>query len=142
MGRVLDRKGSRRARRRRDHAERDGNAASALDPARLSVVGPAHWSDRLCATVLHMQQVGVRELRHNLSAWLRRVRDGEAFEVTDRGTPVAVLAPLPSETDPVALLESRGQIARRGDGTRFSLPSLRSPLSTEEILAELREDKV
>jgi prevent-host-death family protein len=106
------------------------------------VVGPAHWSDRLCATVLHMQQVGVRELRHNLSAWLRRVRDGEAFEVTDRGTPVAVLAPLPSETDPVALLESRGQIARRGDGTRFSLPPLRSPLSTEEILAELREDKV
>jgi prevent-host-death family protein len=89
-----------------------------------------------------MQRVGVRELRHNLSAWLRRVRDGEAFEVTDRGTPVAVLAPLPRESDPIAILERRGQIARRGDGTGFSFPTLRSPLSTEEILAELREDKV
>jgi prevent-host-death family protein len=89
-----------------------------------------------------MDRVGVRELRHNLSAWLRRVRDGEAFEVTDRGTPVALLAPLPRETDPVALLERRGQIARRGDGTRFGVPRLRSPLSTEEILGELREDKV
>jgi prevent-host-death family protein len=89
-----------------------------------------------------MNQVGVRELRHNLSAWLRRVRDGETFEVTDRGTPVAVLAPLPRETDAVALLERRGQIARRGNGAPFRVPTLRSPVSTEEILAELREDKV
>lgn len=88
-----------------------------------------------------MNRVGVRELRHNLSAWLRRVRDGETFEVTDRGTPVALLAPLPRENDPVALLEQRGQIARRGDGTAFRVPTLRSPLSTEDILAELREDK-
>jgi prevent-host-death family protein len=89
-----------------------------------------------------MQQVGVRELRHNLSAWLRRVRDGEAFEVTDRGKPVAVVAPLPREDDPIALLEVRGQLARRGNGTPFSAPTLRSPRLTEEILGELREDKV
>ena len=89
-----------------------------------------------------MNRVGVRELRHNLSAWLRRVRDGEAFEVTDRGTPVALLAPLPREIDPIAILERRGQIARRGDGTPFSVPTLRSPCTTEELLGELREDKV
>jgi prevent-host-death family protein len=88
-----------------------------------------------------MNRVGVRELRHNLSAWLRRVRDGEAFEVTDRGTPVAVLAPLPRENDPIALLAERGQIAQRGDGTPFGVPTLRSPRLTEEILDELREDK-
>jgi prevent-host-death family protein len=95
-----------------------------------------------CATVLHMNRVGVRELRHNLSAWLRRVRDGEAFEVTDRGEPVGVLAPLPRESDPIVLLERRGQVARRGDGASFDLPTLRSPRSTEELLDELREDKV
>jgi prevent-host-death family protein len=89
-----------------------------------------------------MDRVGVRELRHNLSAWLRRVREGESFEVTDRGTPVALLAPLPREADPVALLERRGQIARRGDGSPLRVPTLRSPLSTEEILTELRKDKV
>jgi prevent-host-death family protein len=89
-----------------------------------------------------MRRVGVRELRHNLSAWLRRVREGEAFEVTDRGTPVAVLAPLPRESDPITLLERRGQVARRGDGTPFVVPTLRSPQPTEELLDELREDKV
>jgi prevent-host-death family protein len=88
-----------------------------------------------------MERVGVRDLRQNLSAWLRRVRDGEAFEVTVRGTPVAVLAPLPRESDPIALLERRGQIARRGDGTPFSVPTLRSQRPTEELLTELREHR-
>jgi prevent-host-death family protein len=89
-----------------------------------------------------MNRVGVRELRLNLSAWLRRVREGEAFEVTDRGEPVALLAPLPHDDDPLALLAKRGQIARRGDGTPFELPTLRYTRSTEDILDELREDKV
>jgi prevent-host-death family protein len=88
-----------------------------------------------------MKRVGVRELRQNLSAWLRRVQDGEPFEVTVRGKPVAMLAPLRT-SDPLALLERRGQIARRGDGTPISSPTLPSPRSTEEILAELREDMV
>ena len=36
-------------------------------------------------------RVGVRELRQNLSVYLRRVEQGEAFEVTDHGRPVARL---------------------------------------------------
>jgi prevent-host-death family protein len=86
-----------------------------------------------------MERVGVRELRQNL-AWLGRVQDGE-LEVTVRGRPVAVFAPL-RKSDPLALLERRGQIARRGDGTPLSAPTLRSPRSTEEILAESREDMI
>lgn len=39
--------------------------------------------------------VGVRELRQNLSVYLRRVAEGEVFEVTDHGRPIAMLAPLP-----------------------------------------------
>ena len=88
-----------------------------------------------------MNRVGVRELRQNLSAWLRRVRDGEAFEVTERGTPVAVLAPLPRDDDPIALLAERGQVARRGDGTPITMPTLHSSRPTEELLDDLRKDK-
>jgi len=33
------------------------------------------------------ERVGVRELRQNLSRWLRRVENGESFEVTDRAGP-------------------------------------------------------
>jgi prevent-host-death family protein len=87
-----------------------------------------------------MERVGVREFRQNLSACLRRVQDGESFEVTVRGKPVAVLAPLLRESDPIAILERRGQIARRGGGTPFGAPTLRSPRSTEENLTELSED--
>lgn len=38
-------------------------------------------------------RVGVRELRQNLSVYLRRVEQGEALDVTDRGRLVARLAP-------------------------------------------------
>ncbi len=38
--------------------------------------------------------VGVRELRQNLSVYLRRVEAGEKLRVTDRGRIVAALVPL------------------------------------------------
>jgi len=41
-----------------------------------------------------MVRVGVRELRQNLSVYLRRVAAGETLEVTERGHPVARLMPL------------------------------------------------
>jgi prevent-host-death family protein len=40
-----------------------------------------------------MVSVGVRELRDNLSEYLRRMRRGELFVVTDRGRPIGELAP-------------------------------------------------
>lgn len=39
-------------------------------------------------------QVGVRELRQRASELLRLVEGGETIEITDRGRPVAMLAPL------------------------------------------------
>ena len=47
-----------------------------------------------CATLCYMNRVGIRELRQNLSVYLRRVQQGESLEVTERGRPVAVLGPL------------------------------------------------
>lgn len=49
-----------------------------------------------CATLCYMEgkRVGVRELRQNLSKYLERIARGERLEVTDRGRPVAILAPL------------------------------------------------
>lgn len=44
-------------------------------------------------------KVGVRELRQNLSVYLRRVAKGERFVVTDRREPVAELVPLAGEDD-------------------------------------------
>lgn len=39
--------------------------------------------------------VGVRELKQRLSAYVRRASAGERIVVTDRGRPTAMLVPLP-----------------------------------------------
>lgn len=47
----------------------------------------------MCYFCSIMEKIGVRELRQNASAHLRRVAAGESFCVTDRGQPVAVMMP-------------------------------------------------
>ncbi|MBA3437515.1 MAG: type II toxin-antitoxin system Phd/YefM family antitoxin [Thermoleophilaceae bacterium] len=54
--------------------------------------------------------VGIRELRHDLSRYLRRVKGGERLVVTDRNRPVAVLAPLPEDEDPYERLIAEGKL--------------------------------
>lgn len=54
-------------------------------------------ADRLWYRVYTVaERIGIRKLRENLTATLRRVRAGEAVEITHNGIPVALLAPLPS----------------------------------------------
>lgn len=42
-----------------------------------------------------MEPVGLRELRQDASALVRRVENGETFEITVAGRPAARLVPLP-----------------------------------------------
>ncbi len=57
-------------------------------------------------------RVGVRELRQNLSVYLRRVEAGESLEVTDHGRPVARLEPLRSESrSPYERMKAEGRIS-------------------------------
>jgi prevent-host-death family protein len=67
--------------------------------------------------------VGVRELRQNLSKYLRRVAQGETLRVGDGGHPVAVLAPLPAEASPVDRLAAEGRLTR----ARLNLTALGPP---------------
>lgn len=89
-------------------------------------------------------RVGVRELRQNLSVYLRRVVDGETLEVTERGRPVALLTPLPEPADPIARLEAEGRIVRRATGRIEDLgPPLRIPgANISRALEEQREDRI
>lgn len=56
------------------------------------------------------RRVGVRELRQNLSKYLRRVERGERLEVTEHGRPVAVLAPLEKAETPLERLAAAGRV--------------------------------
>jgi prevent-host-death family protein len=42
--------------------------------------------------------VGIRQLRNQLSKWVARVRNGEEVTITDRGKPVARLVPVDGES--------------------------------------------
>jgi prevent-host-death family protein len=55
-------------------------------------------------------RVGVRELRQNLSVYLRRVEKGETLDVTEHGRLVARLAPAPApETSHLDRLIAEGR---------------------------------
>jgi prevent-host-death family protein len=92
------------------------------------------------------ERVGVRELRQNLSKWLRRVANGESFEVTNRGRPVAQLNPLPTGDDVIDRLVRAGRIANVGKGNLADLPPPRARREGEpsisDVLQELREDTI
>ncbi|TMB60850.1 MAG: type II toxin-antitoxin system prevent-host-death family antitoxin [Chloroflexi bacterium] len=89
--------------------------------------------------------VAVRELRQNLSVHLRKVKAGQVLEVTERGVPVAQLAPLPRPDDPLARLEAGGIVIERATKRIEDLPRpvrLRRGISISKILDELREDRL
>jgi prevent-host-death family protein len=61
--------------------------------------------------------VGVAELRQNLSRYLRRVEQGERLTVTDRNRPVAELGPPATAGSALDRLLAEGRVAppaRRG----------------------------
>jgi len=95
--------------------------------------------------VVTAQQVGIREIRQNLSKYLKRVEEGETFEVTDHGRPVAVLSPVSTSRQP--RLE---RLAREGWiilGTGEDVTEMGDPLPydgppTADVLDDLRRDRV
>jgi prevent-host-death family protein len=89
------------------------------------------------------RQVGVRELRQNLSKYLRRVQRGERLEVTEHGRPVAVLAPLGEHESPFERLVAAGRV----NGPRRDLlaqlpPKGRVSTATSEALDAERADRL
>jgi antitoxin (DNA-binding transcriptional repressor) of toxin-antitoxin stability system len=89
-------------------------------------------------------QVGVRELRQNLSVYLRRVVNGDTFQVTDRGRAVAILAPLPAESTAIERLIAAGRAtAPRGDLRELGPPrGGRASRRVSRVLRALRSERL
>jgi len=80
-------------------------------------------------------KMGIRELRDTLTATIRRVQRGEVIEVTHHGSPVAVLAPAP--TDRIERLVARGDMER---GKPLERALRRYPVTGERSASEAIED--
>ena len=77
-------------------------------------------------------EVGVRELRNNLSRYLDRVRDGDELVVTDRGRAIARVLPMSGERTIDRLVrEGRVTPAKR---TERRLPK---PVKTKGTVSDL-----
>lgn len=91
------------------------------------------------------ERVGIRELRQNLSVYVRRVReDGRSYEVTERGQPVARLMPLEERSlSNYQRMLAEGRIMP----AKQSMATLPPPLpsapgkSASAILLEMRDEE-
>lgn len=61
-----------------------------------------------------MQTVGIKELKNNLSAYVRAAEAGETVLVTDRGRIVAQLTPAQAHPEPTTDEERMAQLVREG----------------------------
>ncbi len=97
----------------------------------------------MCYMEDRRSRVGVRELRQNLSVYLKRVAAGETLEVTERGRGVAILAPLPEASTPLGRLVVSGRAeAPLGDLLELGPPD--GPVSTRlsEALMDERAERL
>jgi prevent-host-death family protein len=87
--------------------------------------------------------VGVTELRANLSLWLARAAEGEQVVITDRGLPVARLLGIEAKTL-LEDLESRGVISRPVSDRQIRASSIRrvktrGASSLSDLVSEQRD---
>jgi prevent-host-death family protein len=87
-------------------------------------------------------RVGVRELRQNLSVYLRQVKAGETLDVTERGQVVARLTPALPERVPVLerlIAEGRATPAA-GDILRHEPIDTGPGPALSRVLEEMRDE--
>lgn len=95
------------------------------------------------ASVWTVEQIGIRELRADVAAQVRRAGDGHRVVVTIAGRPVAQLGPIEADSDGPTLtdLAARGRLvlARRDDRPRpaMSLP-LWAGTRIDQLVREVR----
>lgn len=89
--------------------------------------------------------VGARQLRHELTAILTRVWEGESFEVTERGKPVARLVPVRGRESLLERLVADGRLlpaTRKVGQLPKPLPPVRDGITISEALEEQRAERL
>jgi prevent-host-death family protein len=85
-------------------------------------------------------QMGIRQLRDNLTEAIRRVRGGETIEVTHDGVPVAVISPVPAGR--IDRLLAAGDVSRPIPLSRTLEPlPVTGPVTASEALEEDRAER-
>lgn len=104
-----------------------------------------------CSYIVVMKTVGLRELKNNLSRYVRRVQAGEAVAITDRGLVIAELTPPQPKENSISILKEmaqRGEIilARPMTKERHAVlasprPSVLKGVTAQDLLDEERGER-
>lgn len=89
---------------------------------------------------MYMKEVGIAELRQNLSKHLARVRAGERLVVTDRNRPVAMLGPAPGAESVVDRLIAEGKLLAPEDPTPRPFTPVRLPGGPADALSRALQE--
>ena len=91
---------------------------------------------------MNQNSVGIRELKTNISRYLKQLCSGSTIVITDRGRPVARIVPIQTAVeDHVAELADAGLLAWNGRLLPAVKPSVRprSETTVAELLLDDRE---
>ena len=82
--------------------------------------------------------VGVRDLKNNLSRHLASVKDGAEITVTEHGRPVARIIPIGASTDRLAQLIEAGLVRAPRSSTRELPTPIKASGSVSDLVADQR----
>ncbi len=87
--------------------------------------------------------MGIRELKQNASAVVKRAKEGEVITITERGVPVAKLLPIPQDKY-LELIQDGTITPARGQFDFDSIVPIKLPdgITSEQLISEMREDRV
>jgi prevent-host-death family protein len=89
-----------------------------------------------------MDEVGLRELRQDLSRYVRRAGRGKRVVVTERGRPVAMLTPLPRSGGVLEQMIAEGRATPpKGDLADLGVPRMKPPDDSRSVSNTLEEDR-
>jgi antitoxin (DNA-binding transcriptional repressor) of toxin-antitoxin stability system len=100
-----------------------------------------------CGYIGAMSEVGIRELKNRLSEYVRRVKEGEVIQVTDRGQTVAELRPpqaggdLGARHPGLADLAQRGLLRLASEPNHPGLYPLEGPAAAPGLAARLLDEE-
>ena len=83
-------------------------------------------------------EVGVRDLKNNLSRYLERVGDGEEILVTDRGKPVARVVRVDASTNRLADLIEAGLVTPPASKRRRLPKPIKAAGTVSDLVSEQR----
>ena len=91
-----------------------------------------------------METVGLREANVHFASYLKKVRGGAEIILTDRGVPIAIIKPIISNTNPLAIkldqLEAAGMLRRaKGEFILTTPVSCKGGLISKTVTDQRRE---